>query len=464
MNDGSRASSLPPSSSSSSITSWENDHEDAASHPLISAKEKKSERIFSYDPTSTVLGDELQSISPFNINEGKWGEHSFFSSREEGDGGRRGKRESKKSFFFSKKSNTKPAPPAPAGKEIFDRIYKEEEEEEEEIDLDNSSLNRERNASRRKNLEEKLGRQVVKNVNYPGWIDPKAFDRIFLILWCLISGSFAANFTFWVPSYRVWQIDVSAMSLNVLGSGIVAVMTAFEQVKFQYLQTYLAMDAMKRSFCSVFTSFGNFIEDSDILLSFRFGYIRASLNICLTLFLSIVMYQICRLLAIKYKTGAQFSFSLILMENVDKRMEFETTREIFLSEKKSSGPTEIERDKEERGTAEEEASQVEGDSDSNNNNNNIKNNDNHNSHGNTDYRYNNRSNSTDVSSTRSEIQRLFDQNDAKSSPNSPLPGQTRLYYPALSKGKLLKDLATHVEIQKSKVCCFKLPAFNEAKL
>lgn len=106
------------------------------------------------------------------------------------------------------------------------------------------------------------------------------------------------------------------------------VCTSFQQVKFQYYQTYFMYDAISGGFCSVFTSFGNFIEDTDILMQMSFGPAKAFLNFSGTLLLSFIAFALGRLLAFVWKRGTRFASLLTLLENEDKRIEYETALQI----------------------------------------------------------------------------------------------------------------------------------------
>jgi fluoride ion exporter CrcB/FEX len=165
---------------------------------------------------------------------------------------------------------------------------------------------------------------------------------MFTLLWNILFSSFAACICFWIPGFTIWGISITYMIKNASGCFFIAIVTAFQQVKFQYYHTYIMYDAIKGGFLSVFTSFGNFIEDSDILLGMRWGWLKAPINYFFTLFLSFLCYQLGRLLALKWKAGAAFSFDLMVMENEQHRMSFELAShesELDLSATSSSTTT-----------------------------------------------------------------------------------------------------------------------------
>eukprot|EP00761_Pharyngomonas_kirbyi_P014120 gb/GECH01014150.1/.p1 GENE.gb/GECH01014150.1/~~gb/GECH01014150.1/.p1 ORF type:complete len:1141 (+),score=236.04 gb/GECH01014150.1/:1-3423(+) len=200
------------------------------------------------------------------------------------------------------------------GDEDYDDDDKEDDEEdEEEEDYDDTMSTQ---------TEEPNEKEQESSNHEPG----STFMTIWGYVWTIGFAWAAASITFWAPSKRYISINFFAMALNVSGSLIIGVVTAFQQVKYQYPQTYLMYDAIKGGFCSVFTTFGNFIEDSDILLNFKYGFWKSLFNIVATLVLSFITYQLGRFLALKWKAGAGFSWELMTMENEDRRMEFEANK------------------------------------------------------------------------------------------------------------------------------------------
>jgi fluoride ion exporter CrcB/FEX len=59
----------------------------------------------------------------------------------------------------------------------------------------------------------------------------------------------------------------------------------------------------------------------------QYGFLKALINWTGTLALSFTMYQIGRLIALKWKSGAKFSFDLLNMENEDRRIQHEVEKE-----------------------------------------------------------------------------------------------------------------------------------------
>jgi len=149
----------------------------------------------------------------------------------------------------------------------------------------------------------------------------------YTILWNVLMALFAACITFWVPSYAIWGINITSMIYNVIGSLIYAFVTTLQQVRYQYFQTYIIYDAVSGGFCSVLTTFGNFIVDTDILLGMQYGYLKALINWTGTLFFSFTFYQLGRIIALKWKAGARFTFDLLTMENEDRRIQHEVEKE-----------------------------------------------------------------------------------------------------------------------------------------
>lgn len=149
----------------------------------------------------------------------------------------------------------------------------------------------------------------------------------FTLLWNIIMALFAACITFWIPAYTLWGINITAMVFNVVGSMIYAFVTTLQQVRYQYFQTYIMYDAISGGFCSVLTTFGNFIVDTDILLGMQNGFYKALINWTGTLFFSFLFYQLGRLCALKWKAGVNFTFDLLTMENEDRRIHHEIEKE-----------------------------------------------------------------------------------------------------------------------------------------
>ncbi|KAL0484923.1 5 TM domain-containing transmembrane protein [Acrasis kona] len=117
------------------------------------------------------------------------------------------------------------------------------------------------------------------------------------------------------------------MIYNIIGSSIVAYVATLQQVRFQYPQTYIIYDAITGGFCSVLTTFGNFIVDTDILLAMHNGFYKATVNWLMTLVLSFAAYQIGRILAIFWKKGSLYTVDLQVMDNEEKRIHFELLRQ-----------------------------------------------------------------------------------------------------------------------------------------
>jgi fluoride ion exporter CrcB/FEX len=173
-------------------------------------------------------------------------------------------------------------------------------------------------------------------------------ELVFTIIWNVLFSSLSACICFWIPGFTVWGISITSMFKNATGCFFIAIATAFQGVKFQYFQTYLMYDAIKGGFLSVFTSFGNFIEDNDILLQMKYGFIKAPLNYSATILLSFICYQFGRLVALRWKAGAAFSLDLMIMENENHRIAFEIEKhekkkQQILDEPNSSHDTQLEK-------------------------------------------------------------------------------------------------------------------------
>lgn len=48
----------------------------------------------------------------------------------------------------------------------------------------------------------------------------------------------AGSLSYWIPTITLASMNVSSFLQNVVGATIIAVATSFQQIKFQYTQTY----------------------------------------------------------------------------------------------------------------------------------------------------------------------------------------------------------------------------------
>ncbi len=152
-------------------------------------------------------------------------------------------------------------------------------------------------------------------------------ERLFTIatetIWDLGMALLASTVVFWIPNFYLWNINITAVALNVIGAGINGYISAFEEVKYQYFQTYYMYSSTSGASCSVFTTFGNMIEDTYRLL-FVGNPLASPVNLLSQCILGFVVYALGRWLALKYKPSAATSLaeSLEKLENHDRRLRF----------------------------------------------------------------------------------------------------------------------------------------------
>jgi len=94
-------------------------------------------------------------------------------------------------------------------------------------------------------------------------------------------------------------------------------------IRYQYYQTYILYDGLASGFCSVFTSFGQFIIQLDILFWNRNGILKAFFHFFGTIVMSFLAYWLGRKIARKMKKGIRFVKYMNKLEHDHERMQFE---------------------------------------------------------------------------------------------------------------------------------------------
>jgi hypothetical protein len=51
--------------------------------------------------------------------------------------------------------------------------------------------------------------------------------------------SAAGSISFWFPTFTFFNINLSSFGQNIIGAVIASVVSSFQQIQFQYPQTYL---------------------------------------------------------------------------------------------------------------------------------------------------------------------------------------------------------------------------------
>lgn len=150
------------------------------------------------------------------------------------------------------------------------------------------------------------------------------------ILWMVVFSGLAASIQFWIPSLYAPNsshkgINVTVLLFNLIGCFIISICTAFKQVKFQYMQSYLMYDGLRAGFCSTFTTFGNLIEDTGRLILSGMWWL-SFINLFATFILSFCVWEAGRFVARRWKGGVAYSKIEQVLENADQRMEYEVEK------------------------------------------------------------------------------------------------------------------------------------------
>jgi len=159
-------------------------------------------------------------------------------------------------------------------------------------------------------------------------------------MWCddrtVLFAVLATTIAFWAPPLLVPPgskgIDMTALCLNVIGCLVISIVTQFGRIKFQYPQTYLMYNGIKGGFCSCFTTFANLVADTGRLLLVGTWYLSIA-NLVLNLVLSIVAYQVGRLVALRWKREVGFVEEVVRLENPEQRMNYELDKQLALQER-----------------------------------------------------------------------------------------------------------------------------------
>ncbi|KAJ6252176.1 fluoride export protein [Anaeramoeba flamelloides] len=161
-------------------------------------------------------------------------------------------------------------------------------------------------------------------------VSKDAYMNFWRIVWMIVIGSFASFVEFWLPDIFVGVINLSNTLKNGIGAFVIGMVSTIEIIKFQYPQTYLVYNAIGGAFCSVMTTFGNIIEDTESLLYYDHIY-PAPIYLIGNLIFSFLLHELGVLIAKKWKSGARFAHTLNSLDNSDQRLMFEMENKGFKS-------------------------------------------------------------------------------------------------------------------------------------
>ncbi|KAJ3439696.1 fluoride export protein 1-related [Anaeramoeba flamelloides] len=161
-------------------------------------------------------------------------------------------------------------------------------------------------------------------------VSEDAYMKFWGVVWMIVIGSFAAFVEFWLPDINIGVINLSNTLKNGIGSFVIGIVSTFEIIKFQYPQTYLVYNAIGGAFCSVMTTFGNIIEDTERLI-YYYNFYPAPLYLIGNLIFSFLLHELGVLFAKKWKSGARFADTLNSLDNSDQRLMFEIENKGFKS-------------------------------------------------------------------------------------------------------------------------------------
>eukprot|EP01156_Anaeramoeba_ignava_P012715 Anaeramoba_ignava/a4937_14.p1 GENE.a4937_14~~a4937_14.p1 ORF type:complete len:510 (-),score=124.67 a4937_14:18-1547(-) len=153
-------------------------------------------------------------------------------------------------------------------------------------------------------------------------VSRKFYLYFWQFLWNLSLGAFSSTIQFWVPDFYFSDINFANSLKNAIGSFVIAMTGQIAQIKFQYTQTYLMYNAIQNSFCSVFTTFGNVIEDTEKVMYFDYWWISPVFLIG-NLILSFFFHYLGVVVANKFKKGVKYSTALSHLDGEDYRMNYE---------------------------------------------------------------------------------------------------------------------------------------------
>ncbi|KAJ3433642.1 fluoride export protein 1-related [Anaeramoeba flamelloides] len=159
-------------------------------------------------------------------------------------------------------------------------------------------------------------------------VSEETYLNFWRVVWMIVIGLFASFLEFWLPDIYISDINLSNTIKNGIGSFVIGIVSTIETIKFQYPQTYLVYNAIGGSFCSVMTTFGNIIEDTENLMYYN-NYWPAPVYLIANLIFSFLLHELGTLFAKKWKSGARFADILLSFDNSDQRIMFELENKGF---------------------------------------------------------------------------------------------------------------------------------------
>jgi fluoride ion exporter CrcB/FEX len=124
----------------------------------------------------------------------------------------------------------------------------------------------------------------------------------------------------------LFDVNMAPLILNTTGSFVVGFVLILSGIPSQYQQTYFMYSGVVRGFCSVWTSFGNFVEESYLVLFLTYGPVKCLLNIVVTLIFAFAACAAGRKVAIVFKSGANLAGRIPQIHDEDARLAYETER------------------------------------------------------------------------------------------------------------------------------------------
>ena len=153
-------------------------------------------------------------------------------------------------------------------------------------------------------------------------VTSRIYEKIWGILWIVNFAILAETIGLYLPSINVLGVNLVFTFENVTGAMIAAVVASQSARPGLYTQSYLMLDGIQNGFCSVYTAFANFIQQT-MLLSLNFYTIGAAIaNFFATIILSLLLFQLCFKLMIKW-THNRYLDNVLALAHPEARISHE---------------------------------------------------------------------------------------------------------------------------------------------